>query len=167
MPNFATRPRLVSENTTVTTISEYELPLDEDWELPRNMLTLKESLGEGAFGKVVKAEAKGITEGEVSTTVAVKMLKEGHTDQDMIDLVQEMDMMKMIGKHENVINLLKTCTQSGPLYVIIEYAEHGNLKEFLKKCKYEQCEEDGYEKPNSLVPSISQQQLIEFARQVN
>ena len=39
------------------------------------------------------------------------MLKEGHTDQDMIDLVSEMDMMKMIGRHMNIINLLSVCTQ--------------------------------------------------------
>jgi serine/threonine protein kinase len=63
------------------------------------------------------------------------MLKEGHTDQEMIDLVSEMDMMKMIGRHENVINiinLLGVCTQDGPLYVIVEYAEHGNLRDFLR-----------------------------------
>ena len=30
-----------------------------------------------------------------TTTVAVKMLKEGHTDAEMIDLVSEMDMMKV------------------------------------------------------------------------
>ena len=39
------------------------------------------------------------------------MLKEGHTDQDMIDLVSEMDMIKMIGRHMNIINLLAVCTQ--------------------------------------------------------
>ena len=34
--------------------------------------------------------------------------------QEMIDLVSEMDMMKMIGRHDNVINiinLLGVCTQ--------------------------------------------------------
>ena len=39
------------------------------------------------------------------------MLKEGHTDQDMIDLVSEMDMIKMIGRHMNIINLLAVATQ--------------------------------------------------------
>ena len=72
-----------------------------------------------------------------TTTVAVKMLKEGHTDQEMIDLVSEMDMMKMIGQRHNenvinIINLLGVCTQDGPLYVVVEYAEHGNLRDFLR-----------------------------------
>lgn len=56
-------------------ISEYELPLDSEWEFPRELLTLGKSLGEGAFGKVVKAEAQGILKQGVSTIVAVKMLK--------------------------------------------------------------------------------------------
>ena len=85
--------------------------------------------------KVVRAEAMDIVNSGETTTVAVKMLKEGHTDQEMIDLVSEMDMMKMIGRHDNVINiinLLGVCTQDGPLYVIVEYAEHGNLRDFLR-----------------------------------
>lgn len=82
--NSANRSRLGSENTTLTTVSEYELPLDPEWEINRSCLTLGCILGEGAFGKVVKAEMrletsdKSVTD---STIVAVKMLKEGHTDQ--------------------------------------------------------------------------------------
>ena len=44
--------RLGSESTTLTTVSEYELPLDPAWEFPRSDLKLCETLGEGAFGKV-------------------------------------------------------------------------------------------------------------------
>ena len=106
------RSRLGSENTTLTNVSEYELPLDPDWEIPRPQLKLGPTLGEGCFGRVVKAEAFHLN-GLEKQTVAVKMLKEGHTDQDMIDLVSEMDMMKMIGKHINIINLLGVCTQDG------------------------------------------------------
>lgn len=50
----------------------------------------------------------------------------------MMALVSEMEMMKMIGKHVNIINLLGCCTQDGPLYVIVEYAPNGNLREFLR-----------------------------------
>ena len=48
------RSRLGSENTTLTTVSEYELPLDPDWELKREYLNLGQTLGEGQFGKVCK-----------------------------------------------------------------------------------------------------------------
>lgn len=56
-------------------VSEYELPLDSDWEFPRDQLTMGKSLGEGAFGRVVKAEAQGILQQGIATVVAVKMLK--------------------------------------------------------------------------------------------
>ena len=46
------KSRLGSESTTLTTVSEYELPLDPAWEFPRSDLKLCETLGEGAFGKV-------------------------------------------------------------------------------------------------------------------
>lgn len=85
------------------------------------------------------------------------------TDKDLSDLVSEMEMMKMIGKHKNIINLLGACTQAGgrlgrrgagpgwgrggggagsgpseaplpagPLYVLVEYAAKGNLREYLR-----------------------------------
>ncbi|KAL1461807.1 hypothetical protein WDU94_013678 [Cyamophila willieti] len=114
---------------------EYELPLDDRWEFPRPYLTLGDTLGEGAFGKVVRAEAKYITQPDTITTVAVKMLKKGHSDADMMNLVSEIEVMKMIGQHVNIINLLGVCTQDGPLYVIVEYAPDNNLLEFLKKHK--------------------------------
>ena len=43
---------------------------------------------------------------EVWTPCAVKMLKEGHTDNDLKDLVQEVETMKQIGRHENIISLI-------------------------------------------------------------
>jgi serine/threonine protein kinase len=98
-----------------------------------------------------------------ATSVAVKMLKDGHTDSDMIDLVSEMDMMKMIGKHEHIINLLGVCTQDGPLYVIVEFAEHGNLRDYLKKHNHVW---NGYLRPNSERKIISERTLVSFARQV-
>ncbi len=72
------------------------------------------ALGEGAFGQVIKAEAFGLN-GSVDskTIVAVKMLKDGHTDDEITDLVSEMEVMKKIGKHKNIINLLGCCTQDG------------------------------------------------------
>ena len=66
--------------------------------------------------------------------VAVKMLKEGHTDAEMIDFVKEMEMMKNIPRHVNIINLLGVCARpvGQQLLVIVEYAEHGNLRDHLR-----------------------------------
>ncbi|XP_033973769.1 fibroblast growth factor receptor 1-A isoform X5 [Trematomus bernacchii] len=115
-------------------VSEYELPQDPRWELLRDRLVLGKPLGEGCFGQVVMGEALGLDKEKPNrqTKVAVKMLKSDATEKDLSDLISEMEMMKIIGKHKNIINLLGACTQDGPLYVIVEYASKGNLREYLR-----------------------------------
>ena len=91
------------------------------------------------------------------------MLKDGHTDSDLIDLVSEMDLMKVIGHHRNIINLLGVCTQDGPVHVIVEFAEFGNLRDFLRKQNYFN---DGYLRPKSLLPEVNQFDLVKIAQEV-
>ncbi|XP_029459800.1 fibroblast growth factor receptor 1 isoform X2 [Rhinatrema bivittatum] len=130
------RPSRLSSSGTpmLTGVSEYELPEDPRWEFSRDRLILGKPLGEGCFGQVVMAEAIGLDKDKPNriTKVAVKMLKADATEKDLSDLISEMEMMKMIGKHKNIINLLGACTQDGPLYVIVEYASKGNLREYLR-----------------------------------
>ncbi|KAF1521759.1 Fibroblast growth factor receptor 4, partial [Eudyptes sclateri] len=115
-------------------VMELDLPLDAKWEFPRDKLVLGKPLGEGCFGQVVRAEAYGIDRDrpDRAVTVAVKMLKDNATDKDLADLISEMEMMKLMDKHKNIINLLGVCTQDGPLYVIVEFAAKGNLREYLR-----------------------------------
>ncbi|XP_075828586.1 fibroblast growth factor receptor 2 isoform X8 [Microtus pennsylvanicus] len=131
---ITTRLSSTADTPMLAGVSEYELPEDPKWEFPRDKLTLGKPLGEGCFGQVVMAEAVGIDKDKPkeAITVAVKMLKDDATEKDLSDLVSEMEMMKMIGKHKNIINLLGACTQDGPLYVIVEYASKGNLREYLR-----------------------------------
>ncbi|XP_024611763.1 fibroblast growth factor receptor 2 isoform X17 [Neophocaena asiaeorientalis asiaeorientalis] len=131
---ITTRLSSTADTPMLAGVSEYELPEDPKWEFPRDKLTLGKPLGEGCFGQVVMAEAVGIDKEKPkeAVTVAVKMLKDDATEKDLSDLVSEMEMMKVIGKHKNIINLLGACTQDGPLYVIVEYASKGNLREYLR-----------------------------------
>uniref|UniRef100_A0A8K9UU44 Fibroblast growth factor receptor n=1 Tax=Oncorhynchus mykiss TaxID=8022 RepID=A0A8K9UU44_ONCMY len=123
-----------SDGPMLSNVLELELPSDPKWEFSRTRLTLGKPLGEGCFGQVVMAEAIGIDKEKPNKPldVAVKMLKDDATDKDLSDLVSEMEMMKMIGKHKNILNLLGACTQDGPLYVLVEYASKGNLREYLR-----------------------------------
>ncbi|ALC46498.1 htl [Drosophila busckii] len=160
--------RIEKQRTTVlqsgnepAPFNEYEFPLDSNWELPRGQLILGATLGEGAFGRVVMAEVN-------NSIVAVKMVKEGHTDDDIASLVREMEVMKIIGRHINIINLLGCCSQSGPLYVIVEYAPHGNLKDFLYKNRPLSKEQlDNSAQPlNPPQHIITEKDLIKFAHQI-
>lgn len=65
---------VIAEDSSSDNVSEYELPLDSAWELSREYFTLGSTLGEGAFGKVVRAETNTGKSG-IPSVVAVKMLK--------------------------------------------------------------------------------------------
>jgi serine/threonine protein kinase len=84
----------------------------------------------------------------------------------MVNLVSEMEMMKMIGKNINIINLLGCCTQGGPLYVVMEYAPHGNLRDFLRQ----HLSSSGYDPAISTdlkeKKTLTQKDLVSFAYQV-
>ena len=64
---------MYSYDTTATYLG-YEILIDEEWEFPREQIRLLKVIGQGAFGKVFKAEADGIIEPNVTTTVAIKKL---------------------------------------------------------------------------------------------
>lgn len=122
---------------TVITYAEdlFEYPLDEKWEVPRESIEIKELAGEGAFGYVAKAEAFQLPNMLTPCTVAVKMLKENASDVELADLISEMETMKEIGTHKNIVNFLGACTVQGPLYLIVEYCPHGNLRDLLRNSR--------------------------------
>ena len=81
-------------------------------------------------------------------------------DSDSItNLLSEMEIMAKVN-HENVIRLYGCCTQP-ELLVIMEYAEHGNLRDFLSANK----PNDGYLQPKGVVP-LSSRQLLRFCYQI-
>jgi serine/threonine protein kinase len=94
------------------------------------------------------------------------IIPEGHTDTEMMDLVSEMEMMKMIGKHINIINLLGCCTQDGPLYVVVEYAPHGNLRDFLRQHRPSSGYEPAIGTDLKEKKTLTQKDLVSFAYQV-
>ncbi|XP_068742470.1 fibroblast growth factor receptor 4-like [Montipora capricornis] len=146
----------------LTQVSEIEVPYEEAWEIDRSHLVLSDVLGEGAFGRVIKAKAVGLNDSPYSIIVAVKMLKEDASDQELMDLVSEMKVMKTIGKHKNIVNLLGVCTLDGPLFVVVEYAANGNLRQFLQDRRPLLEYEDGAQSPGHL----TLQDLLSFCYQV-
>ncbi|KAJ4446265.1 hypothetical protein ANN_12959 [Periplaneta americana] len=75
---------------------------DDRWEFPRHRLKVFNILGEGCFGQVWRCEALDIDGREGTTVVAVKTLKENASDKERSDLVQELQVMKMLEPHPNV-----------------------------------------------------------------
>ncbi|KAG8197320.1 hypothetical protein JTE90_013447 [Oedothorax gibbosus] len=110
------------------------LAYDERWEFPKENLKFGRCLGQGAFGRVVKAEAFGLDDCEISTTVAVKMLKERADINQQKALVAELKILIHLGHHVNIVNLMGAVTKNipqGELLVMVEYCRYGNLRNYL------------------------------------
>ncbi|XP_021933765.1 tyrosine kinase receptor Cad96Ca-like isoform X2 [Zootermopsis nevadensis] len=110
---------------------------EDRWEFPRHHLKVFNILGEGCFGQVWRCEALDLNGREGTTVVAVKTLKENASDKERSDLVQELQVMKMLEPHPNVVRLLGCCTEKEPLFVIMEYVPHGKLQSFLRNSRAE------------------------------
>ena len=76
MRNRSLRSRVGSN---LTQVSELETSIDERWEIDRENINFVGVLGEGAFGRVMKAEVLGLPSMPFKFNVAVKMLKGEHS----------------------------------------------------------------------------------------
>ncbi|XP_063358395.1 fibroblast growth factor receptor 3-like [Cydia amplana] len=99
--------------------------------------------------------------GYLTVGVLGRPSNEGHSDADMISFVSEVEIMKMIGKHENIINLLGCCTKSGPLYAVVEYVANGCLRDYLKKHKPNTVND-----PSGDQMPLKHHELVQFTLQV-
>ena len=115
-------------------LNEYHFPLDPAWEVSRDRLKLGSLLGQGAFGVVHQATLHGVSGKQTeSTEVAVKMLKNGHSENDVRDLVSEMEVMKKVGGHKHIINLLGCVTQDGMFFgLFLSFASQKRIFSFFK-----------------------------------
>ncbi|NP_001393713.1 proto-oncogene tyrosine-protein kinase receptor Ret isoform z precursor [Homo sapiens] len=129
----ARRPSLDSMENQVS-VDAFKILEDPKWEFPRKNLVLGKTLGEGEFGKVVKATAFHLKGRAGYTTVAVKMLKENASPSELRDLLSEFNVLKQVN-HPHVIKLYGACSQDGPLLLIVEYAKYGSLRGFLRESR--------------------------------
>ena len=49
--------------------------------------------------------------------------------------LEEIDLIKSIGFHKNIINVIGTSTMMKPLFLVLEYMSHGDLQHYLRKIR--------------------------------
>lgn len=150
---------------------------DRKWEIPRKWLIIdKTPLGEGEFGQVMRATVTSVTGISGHRLVAAKMAKTtgsiGRTDQgetmspELVDLMSEFHLLKDIS-HPNVIKLLGACTDgSGPFLLLLEYCEHGSLRNYLRRSRLI-LPEQPLLNSSSVTPAVTPRDLLSFAWQIS
>jgi len=58
---------------------------------------------------------------------------DGATEEQMHDFLEEILLMKRIGYHQNILNLLACCTMTSPMFLVVEFAKNGDLLNYLRK----------------------------------
>ncbi|NXM84234.1 INSR protein, partial [Oenanthe oenanthe] len=108
----------------------------DEWEVPRDKITLLRELGQGSFGMVYEGIAKDIVKGEPETRVAVKTVNESASLRERIEFLNEASVMKGFSCH-HVVRLLGVVSKGQPTLVVMELMAHGDLKSYLRSLRPE------------------------------
>lgn len=96
------------------------------------------------------------------SVVAVKTLKENANEKEKSDLISELQVMKMLEPHPNVVRLLGCCTDKEPIFLIMEYITKGKLQSYLRNSRAERY----YNNMHSKSKYLTSRDLTSFVYQV-
>uniref|UniRef100_A0A0K0FNZ7 Tyrosine-protein kinase receptor torso (inferred by orthology to a D. melanogaster protein) n=1 Tax=Strongyloides venezuelensis TaxID=75913 RepID=A0A0K0FNZ7_STRVS len=114
-----------------------------------NLFYSSEKIGNGAYGQVYKGTYMGIplTVTKVwktqpstviyknSMPIAIKILPKIADEKARENFLHEIEIMKKIGYHDNIIGMVGCITKSQPIALIMEYCENKDLHRFVKNMK--------------------------------
>lgn len=105
-------------------------------ELLRSRLTLLDKLGSGAFGEVRKATLQPARSAPYLVAVKQSTTDQGVLEAAAGELVCEAAVMAQF-EHDHVLGLVGVVTVGRPVLLVMQYCEHGNLKEQLTQFRSE------------------------------
>jgi len=66
-------------------------------------------------------------------------LSERASAQEQSEFLQEIELMKNVGSHRNIITMIACCTKENSMCLVVEYAQHGDLLHLLKNKRNKVC----------------------------
>ena len=95
-------------------------------------ITIIGEIGQGNFGKVFKAEVKGISLDDDPVIVAAKKLFDCEAENSLKLFLHEAKIMSHLN-HPNIVRLYGVCLSYAPYYLLFEYMTEGDLNAFLRQ----------------------------------
>ncbi|CAH2274353.1 insulin-like growth factor 1 receptor isoform X1 [Pelobates cultripes] len=127
--------------------SAAEMYVPDEWEVPREKITMNRELGQGSFGMVYEGIAKGVVKDEAETRVAIKTVNEAASMRERIEFLNEASVMKEFNCH-HVVRLLGVVSQGQPTLVIMELMTRGDLKSYLRSLRPDTENSSGQHPPS-------------------
>ncbi|XP_075170034.1 protein tyrosine kinase 2 Fak [Haematobia irritans] len=121
---------------------DYSTPAVRNYELDRSEITLNNTIGVGQFGDVyigtyhTKLKCSASTKGDKNDAnsaiiqVAVKTCKANDDPEKMERFLEEAYVMQKFD-HPHIIRLIGICSEN-PVWIVMELAEYGELRAYLK-----------------------------------
>ncbi|XP_078678521.1 insulin-like peptide receptor isoform X2 [Branchiostoma floridae x Branchiostoma belcheri] len=118
-------------------MSSADVYVPDEWEVPREKITLIRELGQGSFGMVYEGEAKDLVKDEPVVSVAVKTVNESASIRERIEFLNEASVMKTFNCH-HVVKLMGVVSKGQPTLVVMELMALGDLKNYLRRHRPEE-----------------------------
>ncbi|KAK5976513.1 Protein kinase domain-containing protein [Trichostrongylus colubriformis] len=71
----------------------------------------------------------------MAVRVAIKQLKTNAIDEEREEFLREMDIMKQVGRHPNIVTMYGLCEEPDFQCMVMEYVPFGDLKHYLQNLR--------------------------------
>ncbi|KAL9976606.1 hypothetical protein ACROYT_G013927 [Oculina patagonica] len=158
----ARRKRQLAGNERPRRSKSTIIPLPR-WEVLPEQVVFGKEIGCGAFGKVFKGtfrESPGIevfyeprsqlVDFQAGRTVAIKVLGDRTDEEAKSQFLDEIELMKAIGSHKNVLSMLGCWVSSDPIFLVLEYVPYGDLLHWLRNKRIQKSYQKNYDNSKHL-----------------
>ena len=128
----------------------------DEWEISRENVQIGERIGSGCFAEVHKGRVKLKQMNDIEIDCAIKFC--GSDEQSRQRILKEGNMMKSIDT-THIVKLLAIVSKNNPAYLVLEYMDKGDLKEYLRCFKMEK-------RKLNLNQEISEQRFYRIASEI-
>ncbi|KAK2575159.1 hypothetical protein KPH14_002563 [Odynerus spinipes] len=119
-------------------------------------------LGRGEFGEIYATKYQ--LDGDKETLVMVKSLINTKDEATLQEFKRHLDLLQKLN-HENVVKLIGLCREEEPDYMILEYTDWGDLKQFLIASRKDNNSSPSHESKPPRAPQLSVAQILSLSNQ--